>query len=53
MKGDLIDDFKIQNLGRANYQGFAAKHNRNEKTGASPLKVYAPVYSKHYLASNN
>lgn len=31
MKGDLIDDFKIQNLRGERTINDAAKHNRNEK----------------------
>lgn len=35
MKGDLIDDLKIQNLRGERTINDAAKHNSNEKTGAS------------------
>ena len=53
MKGDLIDDFEIQNLRGERTINDAAKHNNNEKQARHLMKVYAPVYSKHYLASNN
>lgn len=53
MKGALIDDLKIQNLKGERTINDAAKHNSKEKQARHLMKVYAPVYSKHYLASNN
>lgn len=53
MKGALIDDLKIQNLRGERTINDAAKYNSKEKQARHLMKVYAPVYSKHYLASNN